>query len=46
MVSPIIDSYKPIWQYKLAASTSIPALRIHSVNGALKDVKSKIKKSL
>lgn len=44
MVSPIIDSYKPIWQYKLAASTSIPALRIHSVNGALKDVKSKIKK--
>lgn len=44
IVSPIIDSYKPIWLYKLAVNTSIPSLRIHSVNGALKDVKCKIKK--
>ena len=43
-VSPIIDSYKPIWQYKLAVNTSIPRLRIFSVNGALKNVKPLIKK--
>lgn len=44
VVSPIIDSYKPIWQYKFMVNTSIPSLRIFTVNGALKDIKSKIKK--
>lgn len=43
-VSPIIDSYKPIWLYKLAVNTSIPKLRIYSINGALKDVRSKVAK--
>lgn len=43
-VSPIIDSYKPIWQYRLAVNTSLPTFRIFSINGALKDVKPKVKK--
>lgn len=43
-VSPIIDSNKPIWQYKLAVNTSIPKLRIYSTNGALKDIEHKVKK--
>lgn len=44
VVSPIIDSYKPTWLYRIMANTSFPSLRLYSINGALKDMQDLIKK--
>lgn len=46
VVSPIIDSYKPVYVYKLASIVGLPKLRLFSSNFALRYLKDDISKVL
>lgn len=39
IISPIIDTFKPIWQYKFASYLAIPKLRLYSSNYAIRYIK-------
>lgn len=46
VLSPIIDTYKPVWLYKLASFWGWNKLRIYSLNSVLRIVKNNIDKFL